>query len=366
MTRPLMSRRIAAAILGANRPGDRLSATAHQRRLPLGRRLLTSVLGVRAHSPVSSAAPREESFGTAKAPGDGVRPRTPSADRQEYGSRRTGELTRPLLSEDRQEYERILDAALRSAPRRPELATVGQRLNSEQLRTMALNATTLITAAAATEYQHYVEVRELSRPVRPVPAPFHGPDSEYPRTVELALGAVRRTGAGPAAVVAVLAPLLAATVAVLSLLVGFILKILVPGSVFALTLLTVGWVSGAVAAATFLAASVAPLLTSLRDGRSPETGPHDEASREVDLARDAWREALLERGIVPFLREALADRGTAEPQQPAPSVTNGRIPSLGYQRPGFTSPDFTSPDFGGPDFEGPAESGPSAGAEEPE
>ncbi|MFG3107883.1 hypothetical protein [Streptomyces tendae] len=354
-----MSRRIAAAILGANRPGDRLSATAHQRRLPLGRRLLTSVLGVRAHSPVSSASPREESFGTAKTPGDGVRPRTPSADRQEYGSRRTGEPARPLLSEDRQEYERILDAALRSAPRRPELAAVGQRLNSEQLRTMALGATTLITAAAATEYQHYVEVRELSRPVRPVPAPFHGPDSEYPRTVELALGAVRRTGAGPAA--AVLAPLLAATVAVLSLLVGFIVKILVPGSVFAQTLLTVGWVSGAVAAATFLVASVAPLLTSLREGRSPETGPHDESSREVDLARDAWREALLERGIVPFLREALADRGTAEPQQPAPSVTNGRIASLGYQRPGFTSPDFTSPDFGGP-----AESGPSAEPEEPE
>ncbi|MGW7571749.1 hypothetical protein ACWGJV_36455 [Streptomyces tendae] len=354
-----MSRRIAAAILGANRPGDRLSATAHQRRLPLGRRLLTSVLGVRAHSPVSSASPREESFGTAKAPGDGVRPRTPSADRQEYGSRRTGEPARPLLSEDRQEYERILDAALRSAPRRPELAAVGQRLNSEQLRTMALGATTLITAAAATEYQHYVEVRELSRPVRPVPAPFHGPDSEYPRTVELALGAVRRTGAGPAA--AVLAPLLAATIAVLSLLVGFIVKILVPASVFAQTLLTVGWVSGAVAAATFLAASVAPLLTSLRDRRSPETGPHDESSREVDLARDAWREALLERGIVPFLREALADRGTAEPQQPAPSVTNGRIPSLDYQRPGFTSPDFTSPDFGGP-----AERGPSAEPEEPE
>ncbi len=41
-----------------------------------------------------------------------------------------------LLSEDRQEYERILDEALRSAPHRPELAAVGQRLNPEQLRTM--------------------------------------------------------------------------------------------------------------------------------------------------------------------------------------------------------------------------------------
>ena len=65
-----------------------------------------------------------------------------------------------LLSEDRQDYERILDEVLRSAPHRPDLAAVGQRLNPEQLRTMALNATVLITAAAATEYQHYVKVRE--------------------------------------------------------------------------------------------------------------------------------------------------------------------------------------------------------------
>jgi hypothetical protein len=53
-----------------------------------------------------------------------------------------------LLSEDRQEYERVLDEALRSAPHRPELAAVGQRLNPEQLRTMALNATALITVRA--------------------------------------------------------------------------------------------------------------------------------------------------------------------------------------------------------------------------
>ena len=73
-----------------------------------------------------------------------------------------------LLSEDRQDYERILDEALRSAPHRPDLAAVGQRLNPEQLRTMALNATALITAAAATEYQHYVMIREELR--RPAPS----------------------------------------------------------------------------------------------------------------------------------------------------------------------------------------------------
>src|SRR3954451_17960844 len=74
-----------------------------------------------------------------------------------------------LLSDDRQEYERILDEALRSAPHRPELAAVGQRLNTEQLRTMALKATARIAAAAATEYQHYVKVREELR--QPAPSP---------------------------------------------------------------------------------------------------------------------------------------------------------------------------------------------------
>lgn len=64
-----------------------------------------------------------------------------------------------LLAEDRPEYERILADALRHAQIRPDPDEVGDRLNTEQLRTMALNATPLITAAAATEYDHYVKVR---------------------------------------------------------------------------------------------------------------------------------------------------------------------------------------------------------------
>ncbi|GAA3094311.1 hypothetical protein GCM10020254_44320 [Streptomyces goshikiensis] len=43
-----------------------------------------------------------------------------------------------LLSEDRPEFDRLLDEALRTAHDRPELATLGERLNAEQLRTMAM------------------------------------------------------------------------------------------------------------------------------------------------------------------------------------------------------------------------------------
>ncbi|OUD00176.1 hypothetical protein [Streptomyces swartbergensis] len=274
-----------------------------------------------------------------------------------------------LLSEDRQEYERILDEALRSAPHRPELAAVGQRLNPEQLRTMALNATALITAAAATEYQHYVKVREEMRQ----PAPSHRSavresGSSEPDTgaagLAATMGEVAETaGAGAVAVVAVLAPVLAGTAAAIFLLVGYILQMLNPEQAFARTMLTTGWVFGAVTAVAILVAAVGLLITALGNKPTAEGDRHGELQGEVDRAREAWREALLERGILPFLREALVDpNSTAALHHTSPSTPVSRMPHLGYDRPGFTSPEdgnrgsrpsFSSPDYTSPDFGGP-------------
>ncbi|MEU6573121.1 hypothetical protein [Streptomyces sp. NPDC046805] len=274
-----------------------------------------------------------------------------------------------LLSEDRQDYERILDEALRSAPHRPELAAVGQRLNPEQLRTMALNATALITTAAAAEYQHYVKVREqLRHPASSTPSSAREPGSEEsaPGAVAIAtaLGEAAETnGAGAIAVVAVLAPFLAGTAAAIFLLVGYILKMLDPQPAFAQTMLTAGWAFGAITVVGILVAAVGLLLTALRNSPSLEPGPHDEANAEVSRAREAWREALLEHGIVPFLQAALTEPGTAALPSTAPSAPAGRMPRLGYDRPGFSSPDdgtaagqrpsFSSPDYSSPDFGGP-------------
>ncbi|AVH57724.1 MULTISPECIES: hypothetical protein [Streptomyces] len=276
-----------------------------------------------------------------------------------------------LLSEDRQEYERILDEALRSAPHRPELAAVGQRLNPEQLRTMALNATALITAAATAEYQHYVKVREeLRQPAPSTPVASEKTGSAEPGTTAMGLAATvgevtETAGAGAIAVVAVLAPVLAGTAAVIFLLVGYILKMLDPEPAFAKTLQTTGWVFGAVTAAAILVAAVGLLLTALRNSSSSvQAGARGELDEQVARARKAWREALLERGILPFLQEALADPGSAAVGRPAPApAPTSRIPQLGYNRPGFSSPEggpaagprpsFTSPDFTSPDFGGP-------------
>lgn len=263
-----------------------------------------------------------------------------------------------LLSEDRPEFNRLLDEALRTADERPELATLGERLNAEQLRTMALSATALLTAAAAAEYDHYVKIREELRD-------------------EALTGSGRTTedgnggrgdggGAGVSAVVAVLAPVLAGTAMLIFLLVGYGLKMVEPAPAFADTMLTAGWLFGALTVAALLFAVIGLLVTAIRNS-STEVAAEEAVSLpdELSRAREAWRNALLERGIVPFLRDALADP-SAGPGYPVPRTpAAGRIPNLGYSRPdfsspgsrsqgpppGYTSPDFTSPDFGGPEHE---------------
>jgi hypothetical protein len=276
-----------------------------------------------------------------------------------------------LLSEDRQDYERVLDEALRIAPHRPDLAAAGQRLNVEQLRTMALNATALIAASAATEYQHYVKVREeLRQPAQSTPSPSAHSVSTDPGSDTMGLAttlgeAAETTGAGAIAVVAVLAPVLAGTAAAIFLLVGYILKMVTPEPAFARTMLTVGWVFGAVTALAILVAAAGLLLTALRNRPSLQAGRHTAADREVLRAREAWHEALLERGIVPFLRDALAEPGTAAAHRVSSPAPTGRMPRLGYgrpsfsspeegtagSRPSFSSPDYTSPDYGGPEHQ---------------
>ncbi|WP_338671530.1 hypothetical protein V1460_00895 [Streptomyces sp. SCSIO 30461] len=269
-----------------------------------------------------------------------------------------------LLSEDRAAYERILDDVLRQAHDRPDLAAVGERLNTEQLRTMALGATALITSAAAAEYEHFVKVREELRS-------SHAPSSADGSTIDLASSDLSEpgSGAGLGAVLTVLAPVLAGTTAVILLFVGYVLKALKPEPSFARTLLAAGWFFGALTAVSLLAAVIGLLITALRN--SATEVPADETSgvvpeevAEVARAREAWRHALLERGVIPFLRSALADpsagvsSGTPRPLNRIPKVgysgpdfTSPSEGSSGSSRPAFTSPDFTSPDFGPPEHQ---------------
>ncbi|MDQ1035268.1 hypothetical protein QFZ75_001684 [Streptomyces sp. V3I8] len=259
---------------------------------------------------------------------------------------------------------------LRSTAQHPELA--GRRsLTTEQLRTMALNAVVPITAGAASEYQHYVDVRDelrKSQSSRPPALMQHDVETAERDDLEVksasAMGeAAESAGAGAAAVAVVLAPVLAGTATAIFLLVGYLLRILNPETGIARPLITTGWLFGVITAVSILVAAVALLLTTLRNGSNP---PQAEGSREydeeVEQAKEAWQGALVEHGIMPFLRAALADPVTAG----SGSRRISRTAQLGYSRPGFSSPDdgpaagsrprystpstpeFTSPDFGGP------------------
>jgi hypothetical protein len=273
-----------------------------------------------------------------------------------------------LPDEDRRDFERVLDEALRSAgetlrpgpyrddPAGPDDNTGTTALTAEQMRRMVLGATSLIMSAAASEYHAYVKLRAEQRTPPSATPRRRGPARRGGRPGRRGLRALAPDGAEPggagvAAVVATLAPILSGAAAVIFLLVGYVMDLAGPSGTFASTLLTTGWVFGAITAAAILAAATGLLLTALRNTTtSLRADERDALDAEVARAHDAWRRALLERGILPFLRNALPapDPGTARiGDSPAGAEARARgtapLPRLGPAR-----PDFTSPDHGGP------------------
>ncbi|MFD9903322.1 hypothetical protein [Streptomyces sp. NPDC059063] len=323
-----------------------------------------------------------------------------------------------LLTEDRHEYERILDEALRSVEGRPGRGTTGTRLNREQLRTMALNALALITGAAAAEYQDFVLLREQAREVALLGAPRRrepaaevrpGPraDGSGRRVRRAVLGVEPRVGpadrtrtrsrnrlrrlpfwrrllaavlgvgareaaprraaaagrgraagpreeAGVAAVVGVLALAFTGATAAVCLVFGYVLKGLGLAPSTAQSMVGAGWVVGAIAAAAALVALVGLLVGAARWGvphrrGAARTGQDRGRGLDDDVARarEAWRTALLERGFLPFLEEALADPPAPGTRRPYPHYSAPDFTRPDVPRPDLVRPDFTSPDFPG-------------------
>lgn len=67
-----------------------------------------------------------------------------------------------LLNEDRPDFEHVLDDALRTVLDEADSVS-GAFLNAEQLRTLALAAADVISAAAADEYDLYRKIRAETR-----------------------------------------------------------------------------------------------------------------------------------------------------------------------------------------------------------
>jgi hypothetical protein len=333
-----------------------------------------------------------------------------------------------LRPEDRPDFERVLDEALLAEPIHEALHAPGARLNAEQLHTRALAAAGAIAAAAAGEYGYYTALRDQVREAATATRGTHGEQSTGQGSLTAAAQRATEEGAGAVPVMTVLAPILAWASAIVFLLLGYGLRTARPDLVFARSLVTAGWVSLAVGAVAMLIGTVGLLLTALRDGSTPPDGQDPELYAELAEAKSAWRAALRERGIVPFLYRTLCtmpddaldildaadtldtvdavealdpqDRPDAEGDATAEGGTSGTGPEpadtpdqdqdhadvvrprrrLGYSSPAFTSPGperltprtsngrssaFTSPDFSSPSYSGPDFTSPAYRGDEP-
>lgn len=308
-----------------------------------------------------------------------------------------------LLPEDRPEFERALNEALLTTRELYAPASDEALPDPGRLRTMALSAVSAIAACAAVEYQAYVALRGEQRSSASsadatghpdgadsafVPGLSSAQDTNEPAhtadTSEAAEagngtatatagelgeggallagtvgeGIAETAGAGLTAMVSVLVPVLAGTAAVIFLLLGYLLHLVTPEPAVAAPVRTAGWVFAAVAVAGAVVAMAGLWVAAYRNGsRSRKAsrespGGEDGPGSELSAARAVWREALLERGILPFLSAAVADPHNVQ-QSPASyvlrpgavesaadstdSVAEDRTPRLGYSGPEFSS-----------------------------
>ncbi|GAP46151.1 hypothetical protein [Streptomyces azureus] len=173
-----------------------------------------------------------------------------------------------LHPEDRADFEAVLDLALSTADIHGAVRADPTGRTAAHLRAHALAHADDITAAAGEPYRAYLAARAAA-----------WQDARRPLATGTLLPAL-----------AVLTPLVAATSAGALLLLGSLLQVAdapgpLPGS-----LVAAGWTLALVAAVTGLL-GLAALLRSALGGRADR----------VEHARLAWRQALLDHGILPHL-----------------------------------------------------------------
>lgn len=195
-----------------------------------------------------------------------------------------------LAPEDREDFERVLRQALDRGDIRSALGTDRTGRAATRLRIRARSAAEEIATAAEEEYRAYRAAREAAGGRSPVPrsgrAAAHG-------TAGLLL--------------AVLTPLVSATASAVLLLIGFGLRLAAPAAEFGSSVITAGWTLALLAVLTS-GLSVGVLVRSGLRGRTEPAAPQEPAGAPgaSDRARERWRQALLERGVLPWLRRELA------------------------------------------------------------
>lgn len=240
-----------------------------------------------------------------------------------------------MREEDHSEFENALSETLYA--QRAELHEVEDVLDADQLRSAALEELPDIAAPAAGEYQRYVHVRDR---VRAASTPAKRPSERRgrsPRASVMLSGTLGKpAGLGP--VTAVLAPILAGAAAVIFLIVGYALGVVSPEPQVAGALRTAGWLFAGLSVATFVIAMVALMLTALRHS-SASRHETPATQRELARAKEAWRTALIERGIQPYLAEQLDQARRHQRRHGSALEPDDEEQSY---HPGYSSPSFST------------------------
>ncbi|MCC9710526.1 hypothetical protein E4N62_37985 [Streptomyces sp. MNU76] len=202
-----------------------------------------------------------------------------------------------LEAVDRADFEHTLHEALGAPDIREALQQPCAQVTAEQLHARALAAADTIAAEASTEYAALLRLRTT-------PAPARGGRPQQP--------AHATVGDGLLAALAVLTPLLSAAAAAIFLLLGYGIQLAGAQQPLAIALIRTGWITGAIAVLAAAAAGTALVITAARH-RATSRHPQPDAAA-LTQAHAAWRRALLERGLLPFLRHQLHQPPAAAPQ----------------------------------------------------
>ncbi|MGW9043244.1 hypothetical protein ACWGQL_11895 [Streptomyces lydicus] len=221
-----------------------------------------------------------------------------------------------LRAQDAPDFEHLLDRALRSEEIREAVRRTDGALNAEQLRTRALQARAALVATAVPEYRDYLQLRAAAAESRP--------SSPAVPATTAASGLLPALG--------VLLPALSATAAVLFLALGLGLRAAGLPSGFADELVGAGLTAAGVAAAATSVGLLWMLIAAARNRSATEAGGPGGAGTPLAEAYEAWQQALLERGVLPFLLGLLDDPGRkrgpglAGPGGSGPDVPGPEVP----------------------------------------
>ncbi|MFB7905762.1 hypothetical protein ACFXPX_01635 [Kitasatospora sp. NPDC059146] len=191
-------------------------------------------------------------------------------------------MDRPLRlpQQDRADFETELGRALAAPQVRAALQGVGGEV--DRLRRVARENAEYVLAAAAPEYERYAALRADADAVARLPVDVPG----------------RGRASGWWGVLGVIVPIIAVVAAGVLLVLGYVLGLSDDAEALGRALVGAGWVAGGIGAVCLLVGGLGLLGAA---SRSAGSGEAVGGAGELVVARDAWRAALTERGLVPFL-----------------------------------------------------------------